>query len=485
MTGEEVDPALKEMAYDIGYGEKAFLAYVEPDVTTFYNGKPPASKKVVPNFTGLATKFVNMSKKPVKLFWEPYEGGRLDPMGTMGPFAATGTASHEGHIFVFATMDSVPKILHRVYITQKENTYVYDPYIVEGDTEATKKVLDKELDDKERELYEGWMDTIVFSEQYEAFTGRPYIANYLRGRPKHFMWRADYFGQEHWVETRETNFVQLPPDSDLPRLEQVSSDRKLKESDDRLLSEYRDPTQSTMNMTLRVISCAPRVLEIPNFLSQVEVDHVLKIAAGVTLSRSTIGDIGKGSQSQAIEDSSTEDTRTSRNSWLPRETSPIIDSIYRRAADLMRIDEALMRDRTQDEYPDWPTKASIAENLQLVHYDPGQKYTAHHDFGFSDLEDGDPELADSRFSQGTRFATLLLYLNDEGLVGGETTFPRWSNAETFEQLRVNPEEGKAVLFYSQLPDGNLDDLSQHAALPPRAGEKWLINLWVWDPLFPQ
>jgi len=75
------------------------------------------------------------------------------------------------------------------------------------------------------------------------------------------------------------------------------------------------------------------------------------------------------------------------------------------------------------------------------------------------------------FEQGTRFATLLLYLNDDGLKGGETTFPRWSNAETFDQLRVKPVEGKAVLFYSQLPDGNLDDFSQHAALHPREGTK--------------
>ena len=44
---------------------------------------------------------------------------------------------------------------------------------------------------------------------------------------------------------------------------------------------------------------------------------------------------------------------------------------------------------------------------------------------------------------------------------------------------------QAVLFYSMLPDGNLDDFSQHAALAPRKGEKWLINLWVWDPFFPR
>lgn len=55
--------------------------------------------------------------------------------------------------------------------------------------------------------------------------------------------------------------------------------------------------------------------------------------------------------------------------------------------------------------------------------------------------------------------------------GGETSFPRWVNAETFRELKVAPQVGKAVLFYSQLPDGNLDDFSQHAALPVTDGEK--------------
>jgi prolyl 4-hydroxylase len=66
------------------------------------------------------------------------------------------------------------------------------------------------------------------------------------------------------------------------------------------------------------------------------------------------------------------------NSWISRETSPIFDAVYRRAADLMRIDESLMRRRDDDELPDWPSKESIAESLQLVHYEPGQLYTAHH-----------------------------------------------------------------------------------------------------------
>jgi prolyl 4-hydroxylase len=91
-----------------------------------------------------------------------------------------------------------------------------------------------------------------------------------------------------------------------------------------------------------------------------------------------------------------------------------------------------------------------------------KEYTAHHDFGYSRV--------DATADQGARFATLLLYLNED-MKGGETNFPRWVNGHTFRDLRVTPVSGKAVLFYSQLPDGNLDDFSQHAALPVTDGEK--------------
>ena len=381
---QQRDPALHEMEYDIGYGKQSFLAYVEPPVTTFYNNNNnnnnnnnkattpsslPSSTKVVPKFNGLATKFINMSNKPVQLYWEPYEGAeQMADMGALAPFGATGSASHPGHRFVFCDPHNDNAVLHRVIIAEHpHNTYVYDPYWVAEDPVATQANLDRELTDNphERRQYQKWRDTLTFSEHYLNFTGRSYLANYLRSPPKHWMWRADYFGQEHWVETKETHFVAAPPAEELGAIPERGVQRVLRDTDPRMLADYRNHTTPSFNMTLKVISCAPRVFEIANFLSPVEVDHILMIAGGITLGRSSVGDIGKGTTGhQHVEDDSVADTRTSLNSWLPRETSPIFDAIYRRAADLMRIDEALMRQRDEEEVPEWPTKGSVAESLQ-------------------------------------------------------------------------------------------------------------------------
>lgn len=148
-----------------------------------------------------------------------------------------------------------------------------------------------------------------------------------------------------------------------------------------------------------------------------------------------------------------------------------MDSIIRRGADVLKIDEALMRSRSAQELPDFPGKQSISEDLQIVHYDAGQQYTAHHDFSYPDTRPNAP----------SRSINLCMYLN-EGMVGGETAFPRWRTADTDEAIKAVPKKGKAMIFYMRTPDGNLDDLSQHAAMPVVEGEKWFANLWTWDPV---
>jgi prolyl 4-hydroxylase len=275
------------------------------------------------------------------------------------------------------------------------------------------------------------------------------------------MWPARHFGQEHWVTTEETHVARHPPEDLVGPVTARGKERVLAPGAPRSLAEYRDPDQGLLNMTLRVLSVAPRAFEIENFLSPVEVEHILHLAGGIELSLSSTGEREAGERTVKDRDTTRTRTRTSYNSWVSREKSPIIDIVYRRAADLMRIDEALLRSRDPDERPDVSSRMGLAEQLQLVHYGLTQEYTAHHDFGYTNIADKE---------QGARFATLLLYLN-EGMKGGETSFPRWANAETFRELKVTPKVGKAVLFYSQLPDGNLDDFSEHAALPIVEGEK--------------
>lgn len=483
----ERDPALKEFTYDVGDGPQTTMVYVEPDLNSFYRTSIddiPKNRysRVKPAFNGLAGKFINMSNKHLEFYWESHAGGTAHLMRHYTPFSTGGTGTFPTHRFFLAAPEAPTVHLH-LWIVQQypENLYVYDPYIVGNDPEKTERNLQKHLDKKERSQYDKWKKTLSYNEQYKEFTGRSYLANYgddgPRAPPSHHMWRADYFGQKHWVTTKETHFVKLPPMSELGKVTAFGSERVLKDSDPRHFQKYRAVDEITqeplayMNMTLKALSCAPRVFEIQNFLSRKEVEHILELAGGISLRESTTGDVGSDKQAEKVEQ--TTKVRTSRNSWVERERSPIIDAIYRRAADLARIDEAHLRQRSKDEIPELKTKSSNSETLQLVHYDKTQEYTAHHDFGYSHIDDS---------AQGARFATILFYLN-EGMVGGETAFPRWVNGKSFHELKVKPEVGKAVLFYDQLPDGNLDDFSQHSAKPIIRGEKWLINLWIWDPKY--
>lgn len=371
VDNDELDPALKEMTYNVGDGEKTTLVYVEPDIKSFYNGNPPASTKVVPKFNGLAGKFINLSNQFLRFYWEPHAGGQANLMRHYKPFSAGGSGTFPGHRFFWTPEDDPDERLDTVIVGEyPNNVYVYDPYTVEGDAYATALNL-KQLSKDERKQYDDWHRTLSFNEQYLNFTGRSYLANYLRPPPTHFMWRADYFGQEHWVTTRETHFTEVPPEEDVEPITFSGTKRVLKEDDARLLEEYRTPGETVMNMTLKVISCAPRAFEIQNFLSPAEVEHILQIAGAIELSESTTGDTEPGSKNASPE--KTTKTRTSQNSWVPRERSPIIDAIYRRSADLLRMDESLLRHRSDDEHPELTTKKSLGESLQLVHYDVTQE----------------------------------------------------------------------------------------------------------------
>jgi prolyl 4-hydroxylase len=124
---------------------------------------------------------------------------------------------------------------------------------------------------------------------------------------------------------------------------------------------------------------------------------------------------------------------------------------------------------------------SHQEHVQVLRYGEGEKYVSHHDYFDPNLYQKDASTLELiRHGVRNRLATVFWYLTTVE-EGGETVFPRaFGNTETsFEDcetgLKVKPEAGKVIIFYSMTPDGNADPKSLHGACPVKKGIKWAAN----------
>ncbi|HEY2048885.1 MAG TPA: 2OG-Fe(II) oxygenase [Caulobacteraceae bacterium] len=106
---------------------------------------------------------------------------------------------------------------------------------------------------------------------------------------------------------------------------------------------------------------------------------------------------------------------------------------------------------------------------QVLHYSLGQTFEPHVDF----FDPAIPAQAMNIASSGQRAATALVYLNEEGLEGGETDFPLLS-------LRHRGRRGDALVFFNLDEAGQPDRRTLHAGLAPTRGEKWLLSQWIRD-----
>jgi len=262
-------------------------------------------------------------------------------------------------------------------------------------------------DVKKTPFYKDVMKEVEFTTKYQQQKGMPWLSYYPRNPPILNMWAADYIGQEHFVEVDMEN-------------------------------------GHPVHFTLKVISLRPRVFYISGLLLPSEIDHVIKISKD-QVRRSAVGTANSGFVT---------DTRTSRTAWIKRTDTPTMNKLFQRFSKVLNISDERL------------THTKNAENLQVVHYNIGQKYSPHHDFN----DKGSPP---------QRFATLFMYLKSADK-GGGTAFPL---AFGRKGLQVTPRAGSAILWYNMLPDGNADEMSLHEGQPVQAGEKWGCNLWVWDPIF--
>lgn len=224
----------KKMSFDLGYGPETMDVYVQPNITVFSNGA--TDEQVKTYHEGHAVKFHNLSPDAVQLVWDG-GNGREVLMGLLQPFGTTGTASFPGHKFFLAKPGYVESsnegILRRFDIDGEGymvNNYYYDPFHVEGDEEATDMNLMR-LSYRDLQRYNIMKRNKKFSEIYKEHTGREYLSMYPRDKPKHFIWPADYFGQQHWFTTKETQFESIPPAKKIRHVGARGKQRILKDED--------------------------------------------------------------------------------------------------------------------------------------------------------------------------------------------------------------------------------------------------------------
>ncbi|XP_048141932.1 probable prolyl 4-hydroxylase 10 isoform X2 [Rhodamnia argentea] len=152
--------------------------------------------------------------------------------------------------------------------------------------------------------------------------------------------------------------------------------------------------------------------------------------------------------------------RTSSVMYLTRGRDKIIGDIEKRIADFTFI------------------PAEHGEELQILHYEVGQKYEPHYDYFLDEY---------NTRNGGQRIATVVISDVEEG---GETVFPaakgnlsaapRWNGLSDCRKkgLSIKPKMGDALLFWNTKPDGALDESSFHGGCPVIKGNKWSSTKWL-------
>ncbi|KAL7501048.1 hypothetical protein ACHAWT_009203 [Skeletonema menzelii] len=252
-------------------------------------------------------------------------------------------------------------------------------------------------------------------------------------------------------------------------------------------------------VSLEVLSLSPRVFDIYNFFDRDESAKIVEKALKETtethrMKRSTTGASGYHKNSK----------RTSENGFDTHGKEAQI--VKRRCMHILGFDEY---------------EESLTDGLQVLRYNKTTGYYPHLDW-IDDPRKKEEHNYDSEGVGSNRFATILLYMTDlEEGDGGETLFSHgWPAGQAEEdhvqyddaikalresgdvegilerdsweetmvakcrsRLAVRPHSSRAVLFYSQHPDGKPDRSSLHGGCPVITDQpKWAANLWVWNSI---
>jgi len=190
---------------------------------------------------------------------------------------------------------------------------------------------------------------------------------------------------------------------------------------------------------------APWVITFDNFMTSEECQHLINQGYRNGYERST--DVGKRLADGSY-DKKQSTGRTSENSWCDSKSGcrqdPVVDRILKRLANVTGIPD--------ENY----------EDLQLLKYEVGQYYNAHHDYITHQRD---------RHS-GPRILTFFLYLSDVEEGGGT----KLNDLD----IVIQPKMGRALLWPSVMNYNPLDKdfRTRHEALVVEKGTKFAANAWI-------
>ena len=208
----EIEPDLKPMTVDFLHNNddqknETFWAYVTPDISRCYRQLPGSLQVREPSFPGQYVKFFNLSPHRVRLYHAPGADKAGVHMAYIDPFDVTGLSPKPGQQFFLTLLNSNdPKqpVLAVWQVEKGKNLLVYDPF--QGQ-DASENLTGKEL-----KKYNIQKENLLFADAYRKMTGRDWLALYgYQNAPKYPLWRADFFGQTHVVQTEQSHFTTIPP----------------------------------------------------------------------------------------------------------------------------------------------------------------------------------------------------------------------------------------------------------------------------------
>ncbi len=182
----------------------------------------------------------------------------------------------------------------------------------------------------------------------------------------------------------------------------------------------------------------PRMVVLGGFLTDEECDQIVEIAAS-RMERSTVV------ANDAADGNAVSEIRTSFGTFLRRGEFDVCNRVDARVQALLN----------------WPVE--FTEDLQVLRYDKGAEYKAHHDYF-----DPAAGLWTPNFRRGgNRVGSMIMYLNTPER-GGGTVFPD-------VPMEVYARKGTAVLF--TYPDAHPSSRSLHGGTPVVEGQKWAAVKW--------